>query len=938
MVFVSQPNRFALWQILAGVALAVGAIFIALSFPRTKYNHLLAAQSGRPPRPVTWLWLDALDVSGEGETVTLNGYLWNASAGNHRFDVTSDGGVTIRFEDAIVYARPAKGGLITESFSVEAPSGAVPITIEYQAAAPLPPRVEFNLREGSELIAPWRLYPTAPEPGQVSQQWWAWHGLWAGLWLVAAGFLVGVGVATHSLAATRRDWVAIAGIAAVATALRLAVAYERYQTVPDFYAMESIWDNFVLLARSLLTGNYQLAGSYYQQGAIVYMALAQIAVGPGLWPLYVFNAALGGLSCVLVLLAGWAFFGRGAGLLAGTLMALYAPLIHYQTTLQIVVPATLAGSLAVACAAWLVRRPGWGAAVACGIAAALGALSRSTLIATSLGGPLAALFAVGNLSFARRLSLGAVALLSFGLAVLPMTLANASVGVYSVSSGGFTTAFFRGNHRDTAGVNEYFTDREVLARLRSGDEINFNAETLRDIRADPAHWVKFLIHKAGMFWSGHEYSDRMIDFYTTGLAPSLVLRGLWVGGGYSLTTVVALALIGAALLWRDRAARPAIVVLGSITLAFMALTILFPVTGRVRTPIHPAFFPLAAAGIIALANGAKQWRSSWPRLATASAAAVAAVALAHYCETRLPGPTTVAPDRLPATLIRTDVDFDSKVRLIGFDAFDSNFRSGGYLDITFYWQALRPLDADYTAYVHLLDPTLTRVGGADRVLGAANFPVYPSSQWKPGEIVRQSYFIPLPKFEGAVPLRIIVGLRRNDDRLPVTNGSVEILDGTAAIITGVSVLPEQTTQTLEPARHLNLSIGSELSLIGANLSEIHEQPQNAASINVSLDWHAHAHPTYRYHLFLHLLDSSGTLVAQFDGPPDPEFPTDTWAPNSDWHGQYQIALPQPLAPGDYQLVAGLYRLGTLERLPIAGPDSLMLPDNRFLLSMIRVKP
>ncbi|HKZ69617.1 MAG TPA: hypothetical protein VJ020_06040, partial [Anaerolineales bacterium] len=180
MVFVSQPNRFALWQILAGVALAVGAIFIALSFPRTKYNHLLAAQSGRPPRPVTWLWLDALDVSGEGETVTLNGYLWNASAGNHRFDVTSDGGVTIRFEDAIVYARPAKGGLITESFSVEAPSGAVPITIEYQAAAPLPPRVEFNLREGSQLIAPWRLYPTAPEPGQVSQQWWAWHGLWAG--------------------------------------------------------------------------------------------------------------------------------------------------------------------------------------------------------------------------------------------------------------------------------------------------------------------------------------------------------------------------------------------------------------------------------------------------------------------------------------------------------------------------------------------------------------------------------------------------------------------------------------------------------------------------------------------------------------------------------------------------------------------------------------
>ena len=79
----------------------------------------------------------------------------------------------------------------------------------------------------------------------------------------------------------------------------------------------------------------------------------------------------------------------------------------------------------------------------------------------------------------------------------------------------------------------------------------------------------------------------------------------------------------------------------------------------------------------------------------------------------------------------------------------------------------------------IFDPLLTRVSGIDRKIGAANYPVYLSSLWKPDEIMRQSYFIPLPNLdEQAVPLRIIVGVYDSAQAaLPINASNIEMLGG-----------------------------------------------------------------------------------------------------------------------------------------------------------------
>ncbi len=61
------------------------------------------------------------------------------------------------------------------------------------------------------------------------------------------------------------------------------------------------------------------------------------------------------------------------------------------------------------------------------------------------------------------------------------------------------------------------------------------------------------------------------------------------------------------------------------------------------------------------------------------------------------------------------------------------------LEVTLYWQALRPMETSYTAFVHLLDETGTLVAQRDRPPAG-----YPTAVWRPGEVVVDTFVIELP--------------------------------------------------------------------------------------------------------------------------------------------------------------------------------------------------
>ncbi|MBN1220933.1 MAG: phospholipid carrier-dependent glycosyltransferase [Anaerolineae bacterium] len=129
-------------------------------------------------------------------------------------------------------------------------------------------------------------------------------------------------------------------------------------------------------------------------------------------------------------------------------------------------------------------------------------------------------------------------------------------------------------------------------------------------------------------------------------------------------------------------------------------------------------------------------------------------------------------------------------------------------------------------------------------------------------------------------------------------------------------LARYATQKPKTIRPINATLGqAEVQLAEVNLVET---IQPGATLPVEFFWLALDQPQADYNLFLQLLDMDGTLIAQHDNPPNGGYtPTSTWQPGQPVTTRHALALPADLAPGEYQLIAGLYHPVTGVRLAVA---------------------
>jgi hypothetical protein len=123
------------------------------------------------------------------------------------------------------------------------------------------------------------------------------------------------------------------------------------------------------------------------------------------------------------------------------------------------------------------------------------------------------------------------------------------------------------------------------------------------------------------------------------------------------------------------------------------------------------------------------------------------------------------------------------------------------------------------------------------------------------------------------------------------------------------------------------TFGDELSL-----SDISVTPGVVApgeTVKVDMTWHAERRTDVPLTLFVHLVDTSGMIVAQKDAMPhDSTYPTTCWTSGEIVDDTFEIDLPPHAMPGLYSLRIGWYDLATMERLRLSDSDadSLQLPD------------
>jgi len=124
---------------------------------------------------------------------------------------------------------------------------------------------------------------------------------------------------------------------------------------------------------------------------------------------------------------------------------------------------------------------------------------------------------------------------------------------------------------------------------------------------------------------------------------------------------------------------------------------------------------------------------------------------------------------------------------------------------------------------------------------------------------------------------------------------------------------------------IDAQVGDSIDLLGYAIegnkpeegNKLPPRTDKLQALDVTLFWQAHSPVNENYHVFVQLLDPQGRLVTQHDGQPLHGYlPTGDWSLNDVVPDRHRLPLPDDLPYGHYQLIAGMYRPETMERLPV----------------------
>lgn len=296
--------------------------------------------------------------------------------------------------------------------------------------------------------------------------------------------------------------------------------------------------------------------------------------------------------------------------------------------------------------------------------------------------------------------------------------------------------------------------------------------------------------------------------------------------------------------------------------------------------------------------------------------------------------TDAAPQRRQETVL------GDAVRLIGYDARPLVAKPGDTLQVDLYWQPLRPLSVDLTSFVHLILPDGSPVAQSDGRPGGV---YYPTSLWRPGEVLRDRHRLTISTEAEPGPYRLVAGLYQLRD------GQAALLDQASLVGSVGGERPSMASSLVIKRTHANfadqaLLTGYEASGLrlgapsGAQNPTGTDLPPNVVLLR--LMWQPIRPADRDYTLFVHLVDEAGAIVAQHDGPPlGGRYPTSVWQRGEALLDAVRLTLPPDLPAGRYRLLVGLYDATApgLPRLPVWDATGQRFPADQVLLAELELQ-
>jgi len=202
-------------------------------------------------------------------------------------------------------------------------------------------------------------------------------------------------------------------------------------------------------------------------------------------------------------------------------------------------------------------------------------------------------------------------------------------------------------------------------------------------------------------------------------------------------------------------------------------------------------------------------------------------------------------------------DFGNQLRLVGVDLLPEVVQPGGTLAVTVYWRALQDLDTNYSIFLHLDTPTGQTLATVDEV----DPEFIPTRNWPPTMYLRNVLKLTVPSDIPPIRYDLTVGAynRQNGERLALPDGTTSFKIG--------SVWPATSALSL-PA--------TSLAQFGPHIILRHAEFDGDL---LALYWKTNTPLTQNDHIFIHLLDADGNVLAQADGVPyNGDYPLPNWRP------------------------------------------------------------
>jgi len=137
---------------------------------------------------------------------------------------------------------------------------------------------------------------------------------------------------------------------------------------------------------------------------------------------------------------------------------------------------------------------------------------------------------------------------------------------------------------------------------------------------------------------------------------------------------------------------------------------------------------------------------------------------------------------------------------------------------------------------------------------------------------------------------------------------------------------------LTPAQPVEAILGEQIRLTGYTIEPA--TPAPGQPLRLTLYWQAIVPLPHDYTVFVHVRRPDGSNAAQADHRPlGAVYPTSLWPVGETIRETSDLYLPADLPPGQYELWTGLYRLDTLERLPVQNDAS---GENAVKLGMLKI--